>query len=255
MIKREKKISDDRRHDYDAVYAFTTIAMDHLKTIRGLSVEHAIQWSDGCAAQYKSKGPFSDISHTIQDFGCTWERNFFGSRHGKGASDGESAVVKHGAANAVKSGAANIDNAKDLFDFCFTSRLNKQPGDGECDGHSFRSFFWVPQTDIQRDRGRVVKTLKGTRSLHSIRCVEPNVLCTRLLSCFCAACQSGVGVCSNGREAGNWDRQALRPELPQIHNPPLLNNQPLLECHPLLKHQSTLLLPPLKHRSLPHLKI
>ena len=38
---------------------------------------------------------------------------------------GESAVVKNGAARAVRSGVAVTDNANDVFEFCNTSHLNK----------------------------------------------------------------------------------------------------------------------------------
>lgn len=44
---------------------------------------------------------FADISCALSDFGCTFERNFFGSHHGKGPSDGESAVINSGASRAV----------------------------------------------------------------------------------------------------------------------------------------------------------
>ena len=81
-------ISADQRHDHHAVQAFVGMAVDHLKNERGLCIDHIIQWTDGCGAQYKSKGPFVDISCALQDLHCTLERNFFGSRHGKGPSDG-----------------------------------------------------------------------------------------------------------------------------------------------------------------------
>ncbi|XP_070203171.1 uncharacterized protein [Littorina saxatilis] len=110
-------ISDDKQHDHHAVHHFTTAAVEHLKSARSLDVDHIVQWTDGCGSQYKSKGPFADISHALDDHGSTFERNFFGSRHGKGPSDGESAVVKHNAATAIKGGAAIVTDAKDLFDY------------------------------------------------------------------------------------------------------------------------------------------
>lgn len=189
-------ISEDRHHDFDAVHKFTEVAIDHLRNTRDIRVENIVQWTDGCASQYKSKGPFADISCALEDFGCTFEGNFFGSRHGKGPSDGESAVVKHHAATAIKTGAAFINDAKDLFDHCIRSTLNKQPSEGCC-LHFRRSFFWISSDDIKRNRGRAVHTLKGTRALHSVKCVEQHSVLTRQLSCFCAACSSGVGDCQN----------------------------------------------------------
>ena len=88
---------------------------------RGRSVESV------CASQFKSRGPFANISRALQDIGCTMERNSIGSRHGEGPSDGESAVVvKHHAATTIKSDTAIIVDAKDVFDGCFWSKLNKQ---------------------------------------------------------------------------------------------------------------------------------
>ncbi|XP_041371083.1 uncharacterized protein LOC121384664 [Gigantopelta aegis] len=129
-------ISEDRVHDYHAVFRFTQLAVIHLRTALDILLEHSIEWTDGCSLQYKSKGPFCDISNALTDLGCTLERNFFGSRHGKGPSDGESAVVKHKAATAVKAGTAIITNAKDLYDYCVSSNLNKQPASTSF-GHSF----------------------------------------------------------------------------------------------------------------------
>ena len=177
--------------------------LTNLVNTRGRSVERVVQSTDGCASQFKSRGPFADISCALQDFGCTMERNFFGSRHGKGPSDGESAVVKHHAATAIKSGTAIIGDAKDLFDYCFSSKLNKQPSDTECT-HFRRSFFWIPTDDISRYKQRTVKTLKGTRALHSVRCVEQHVVLTRQLSCSCPACSRGVAEASSQARLNCW---------------------------------------------------
>ena len=50
----------------------------------------------------------------------------FGSRHGKGPSDGERAVIKNHASTAVKAGRAIIKNAKDLYDYTHAN-LEKKP--------------------------------------------------------------------------------------------------------------------------------
>ena len=215
-------ISNDKNHDFNAVYTFTAQAVQHLRGTRKVNLRHVIQWTDGCAAQYKSKGPFADISFANEDFDCTWERNFFGSRHGKGASDGESAVVKHHASSAVKAGTAVIGSARELYEHCRASKLNKQPGEEKC-VHFLRTFFFVGSEDIQRQRGREVKTVKGTRSLHSVRCVEANRILTRELSCLCASCFHHAGQCSTVDVSGKWQTQQLsavvRPN-PRPASPP-----------------------------------
>ena len=115
-------ISDDRNHDHHAIHAFTLRAVEYLRDARKINLDHIIQWTDSCSSQCKSKGPFADISRALQDYGCTFERNFFGSHHGKGPADGESAVVKSSAMRAVKSGQV-VTDAEGLFQFCQSSGL------------------------------------------------------------------------------------------------------------------------------------
>lgn len=126
-------ISDDRVHNFNAIFWFTQLAVDHLCTIRGLDI-NVIQWTDGCALRYKLKGPFADIFCALSDFGCAFERNIFGSHHSKGLSDGESAVVM---TRAIRSGDAVIANVRN---YCKNSNLSKQPGEDGCK-HSLHTFF------------------------------------------------------------------------------------------------------------------
>ncbi|KAJ8042545.1 hypothetical protein HOLleu_13627 [Holothuria leucospilota] len=114
-------ISDDLLHDHHAVHEF--------------------QFSDGCGTQYKSKGPISDISYALADFGLSYHHNYSGTRHGKGASDGESAVIKSSASTAVKAGRAVIRNAKELFQYA-KENLTKEPSVDQCK-HHLRTVFFV----------------------------------------------------------------------------------------------------------------
>ena len=50
-------VSGASRHDRHAVLTFVKRTIDHLQQVRNLQVSHVVQWSDGCGAQYKSKGP------------------------------------------------------------------------------------------------------------------------------------------------------------------------------------------------------
>ena len=81
-------ISEDLLHDYHAVHHFEKEIVEHMKS-RNINVVKQVQFTDGCGYQYKSKGPFTDISNAEVELGHTVQRNFFGSRHGKGPSDGE----------------------------------------------------------------------------------------------------------------------------------------------------------------------
>lgn len=54
-------LSGDLKHDNFAVDAFTNKAIEHLTSTRGVKINKLIQFSDGCAGQYKSKNAFKDI--------------------------------------------------------------------------------------------------------------------------------------------------------------------------------------------------
>lgn len=73
------------------------------------------------------------------------------SRHGKGPSNGESAVVESGAARAVRSGEAIVSTAQELFDFLENSSLKNQPIENGCDKHIFRSFLGGFQVAVYQE--------------------------------------------------------------------------------------------------------
>ncbi|XP_072015461.1 uncharacterized protein [Amphiura filiformis] len=207
-------ISDDLTHDYHSVHAFQEKACNHLASKRGLTLQKLYRYSDGCGQQYKSKGPFSDISYSIDDYGFPIEHFFAGSRHGKGPSDGESAVIKSRATIAVKSGAAIIKHAKELHTFAEqTCALNPEEDCNQIEKHSYRrTCFFISHEDINRDRGdRYTKTVPGTMKLHSVKSVKTGVVATRNLSCFCDACLQldGSAQCQNAAYVGGWKEEWL----------------------------------------------
>jgi hypothetical protein len=203
-------ISDDKKHDHHAVRHFVTTVNRFLQAQRSIDIAHEVHFTDGCSSQYKSKGPFYDISLAINDYGFTLERCFFGSRHGKGPSDGESAVVKRKASVAVAAGSTVIRNEEEFFRFAVENMTKESEIDGICN-HFRRTFFWVGTETIKRDRDQTrMKTLPGTRLLHSVKCVDKGCLGTRKLSCFCRGCVSGVGECSNTEYVEPWKLVQLK---------------------------------------------
>lgn len=80
-------------HDANAMQKFVSIDNIHFQQ-RIQHIEKEIQFKDGCASQYKSHLPFCDLSYASKDHGFSIERHFYGSRYGKGHSDGAGAVVK-----------------------------------------------------------------------------------------------------------------------------------------------------------------
>ena len=98
--------------------------------------------------------------------------NYYGSRHGKGAADGESAVVKSKASRAVKSGTAVISTATEMFNFC-QEVLVKITVEHECT--YYRRSFYLLEEEVIHDRARCqINTIKGTRAIHSVMTLTAN---------------------------------------------------------------------------------
>ena len=157
-------VSDDLQHDCYAVDSMIRRVHTFLK-VRGLHFARSIEWSDGCSSQYKSKGPFFLLQQRGSEGQEIW-KHFFGSRHGKNPSDGESAVVKSSITRAVKCRRATITNAENFFDFAKTN-LEKDDSENGCQ-HFKRSFLFLKSADITRKPMPKLKPLTGTRSIHAI---------------------------------------------------------------------------------------
>ena len=90
--------------------------------------------------------------------------------------------------------------------------LSQEPAEGAC-SHTRRMFLLIGEKDVNRNvSSSKFKTLPGTRMLHSIRPVKPNVLETRKLSCFCSACLDGTeDGCDSSNYAKPWETVKLMP--------------------------------------------
>ncbi|XP_070550272.1 uncharacterized protein [Ptychodera flava] len=204
-------ISDDLNHDSHAVHEFLIKVNDHLRITRELHPDKMVIFSDGCAAQYKSRTPFADVSFAEEDLMCTMERNYFGSRHGKGPCDGEGGVVKAALTRAVKNEHLIPASAQAVFTFC-KAELSKE-------SDTFRrTFILIPKESIQRYRvDRDVKTVKGTRQIHSLRSTgNAYSLQRRRLSCYCTACTSYSDGCVNKQWIQPWERLQLSSNINQV---------------------------------------
>ncbi|XP_070532795.1 uncharacterized protein [Ptychodera flava] len=205
-------VSSDTKHDYHAVQHFLVLAVEYLRS-KGIEIEHQVHFSDGSPTQYKSKVPFCDASHGSTDFGCTVEKHFFGSRHGKGPCDGEIGVLKKRAVTAVKSRQVIIANAEDLYEYG-KDHLSL-PKEENSHDHKRRKFFFVGADVIDRSRKERtdVKAIPGTRSLHCFKGIQPYVVATRERSCFCQQCvsESAENECLFQEYAGPWTVSSLKP--------------------------------------------
>lgn len=73
------------------------------------------EFCDGCAAQYKSRHCFGDLSDSLSEF-CYQKliRNFFETSHAKGPQDAAGGFLKNQADLAVIRGTCIIQDAKGL---------------------------------------------------------------------------------------------------------------------------------------------
>ena len=110
-------ISSDLVHDHNAVHHFVQETVEHIKETKQINIISQVQFTDGCSCQYKSRGPFSDISMSQSELGHNVVRNYFGSRHGKGPSDGEGGVIKSKVESLVKSRQAKVRTAEEFYQF------------------------------------------------------------------------------------------------------------------------------------------
>ena len=145
-VKRDSvvMISEDLKHDHAAVQLFMKTLAGHM-AIHYPDVTNLLVWSDGCGVQYKSRMPLYNLAKNFgTNLQITW--NYFGSRHGKGESDGESAVVKNFLDNATKAQQLHKHDCADVFDFLIRSDRHI------IDGKSQRHFYHVTSKEINSVR-------------------------------------------------------------------------------------------------------
>ena len=180
-------VSDDLKHDAGAVFTFVNQLVEHLR-MQNPDISKLYLWSDGCSAQYKSKQPFSNLASKYGHSDMKFHWNFFGSRHEKNASDGESGVVKSKMSRLMIASKVHIDSAKEFAKECSTHLTN-------LDGPSRRHTYYISTEfiDTFRRKQQQCKAVKGTRKIHSLYATEMGSLMHRSASCFCFNCRNGRG--------------------------------------------------------------
>ena len=201
-------ISNDVKHDATLAKQFQTAAIDIIQE-NGVKITSIHEWTDGCAAQFKGKHAFHDLSMApIQT-----TRNFFVTSHGKNVCDGLGAVVKNMAYRYVL-GHNIISGAYDLFEYCKSSVAHPSKEivkEGKQSYISQRDFVFVDFKEVGHDR-HDVKTLSGTRKLHVVQNMGmPLSIKTRNLSCYCQPCLQGhPDHCRNKEYVEPWMHQFIK---------------------------------------------
>lgn len=202
-------ITDDLQHDKFAVRTFEKLSMKQLET-DGFVPKQIIQFCDNCAGQYKSKGPFQYLSFSD----IPTQRNYFGSRHGKGPADGAVGRAKQLATRAKKSRRVIIRNAFDFYTHLDAESRKHASKRQETDRVFKQKFFWVP--NIERNNDIVAVTTKKTRKFYSIRSTGCRmVIEARNVACLCPSCLTNDGSdCPNKEYAQEWKAYDLRTGKP-----------------------------------------
>ena len=161
-------ITDDVVHDHNAVHHFTSCLLHFLQEKLILPAEGPLKvyiFSDGCAAQYKGRGTFADLTH----YALPVQRIYYGSEHGKGEADRETGAISKSLEAAVLCRKVFIRHAADLHQWC-VQNLSKD------EDLSKRTFFFVGPDQIQRGHQKTnVKCIPGCRQFHQVVALSPLV--------------------------------------------------------------------------------
>ena len=114
-----------------------------------------------------------------------FERSYFGERHGKSECDSCGGMIKSFLSQAVASGKAVLRNAEEVL-----SLLKSQLSLDNIDcSHIVRSFHLVQESSVDRSLSSTsLKTLPGTKKIHSFKVLSSQILAVRQFSCFCQFC-------------------------------------------------------------------
>ena len=203
-------ISDDLKHDADAVDHFRHITYTHMSSVYGIT--QVEEFSDCCAQQYRCGKSFVDISMAP----LAVRHHYFEASHGKSSADELGATTKYSAMMAVLRREYTTGNAREFYEFCEAkltsvgdSVLKSQ---SEKYKSSSRKFFYVAKEEVQRNRlEREVLTVKGTMKVHCVTGTgRPYEVKLRDLTCTCKNCRNHAKSCLNEEYVGNWKSVRLR---------------------------------------------
>ena len=110
-------ISDDEVQDYHSVHKAQELVKGYLEDQLKIKINKLHEFTDGCAAQYKSRHCIGDLSCCLADYGFNVQRSYFETSHAKVEQDAAGANVKQKVSQAVLRKAAVIRSAKNMKDF------------------------------------------------------------------------------------------------------------------------------------------
>lgn len=116
-------------------------------------LKRVIIWSDGCAAQFRSRFTFSLLVDLCPSKSVEW--NFNKAHHGKGPMDGIGGTIKNQVYQNVKSGKIILHSPKE---FCDAAR-SIVPS---------ITTIYLPEAEIPEERQRESPPIPGTLQVHQV---------------------------------------------------------------------------------------
>ena len=215
-------ISDDEVQDFHSVHKAQELVKGYLEEQLQIKVNKLHEFTDGCAAQYKSRHCIGDLSCCLFDYGFQIQRSYFETLNAKGEQDAAGANVKQKVSQTLLRKTAVIRNAKDMTDFLTenfsTPSASSLASRTKAVGLARRVFFYVPvegeDAVVRRRPDRAFKTLKGIRKLHCVKTTaQHGRVFVRNRTCYCIDCISGdEGNCSNKEWMDDWKEVRLERE-------------------------------------------
>ena len=206
-------ISEDPVQDHDSVHTCQALIAKYLLDI-SCEVDRMHEFTDGCAAQYKSRHCVGDLSCSLADFGFIIQRNYFETSHAKVEQDAAGSHVKRKVSQAVLTRSATINSAKAMHKF-LTAKFTQPAASSFTARRNIvqlkrRVFLDVPgkgEGAVIRNRpGRKFKEVKGIRKMHCIKSgSEQEEVLARQHSCYCISCiLDDEENCSNKAWLDDW---------------------------------------------------
>ena len=185
-------------------------------------VVKVLEFTDGCATQYKSRHCVGDLSCCLADFGYQINRNYFETSYARGEQDAAGSNVKQKVSQAILRKTAVIRNGKDIQDFLSSSLMSPAAttfsSRTKSVGLQRRKFFCVPPTGneaVVRNRpGHRFDELKGIRKIHCVKTTaEQGKVLVRDRTCYRLDCIHGDETnCSNKEWLDAWKEVKLPRE-------------------------------------------
>ena len=199
-------ISADMKHDSFLAQSIMNLTFKYLVQA-GIPLQQVIQFCDNCAAQYKSRRPFVEITRCALDL----IRVYFGEKHGKSHADALFGRLKAWMTFKIKAQHFVVKSAFDFYRFCREFyQTNIRPG---CCQHYRVEFEFVRPCDVRRHQDSDLdKAVEHTHKIYSVRNTpEPLQLKVRSVPCLCPPCVSQIGTCLNSTHTDPWKLVKLIP--------------------------------------------